>query len=404
MSLAALKPADAERTGTAPSASVAALLDRIDALRDLVETSADKTDGASEIAPEVIRALEEAGVFSLMGPADLGGMEAHPLDVIEVLKRLSWLDGSVGWYCQAATTGVAVAGAFLGERAVDAIFRSGRPATCAGQAAPTGKAERVGDGYRISGSFSFGSGVPNAAWVVGGYILHENGAPVLRENGQPIMLIAMAPREKVEFTGNWNVLGLRGTGSYDFTVTEQVIHADFAFDAACPEQKRGGALYAMGFSAIPALCHAAFGIGCTTRLLDEWAAHARAKRRIQGGTMAEAETFQRDFAMAQARLRSADAYVRDTFARLFDGVQQGTIADDLRLDGRLSASNVITTGAEIGQKAFAASATTGLRNGSRLQRCYRDLQAANAHSLTGEQAYIDAGRYLAGLPGATPGL
>lgn len=382
----------------------ATILQRVRALGPLIEQHAAANDEATQLSDEVLDALEQTNIFKLMAPSVLGGMEAHPLTVIDVLRELSYFDGSTGWYCQAATTGVAVAGAFLGERAIEEIFFSGGKATCAGQAAPTGKAERVGDGYRISGSFSFGSGVPNATWIVGGYILYKDGAPVLRDNGEPIMLIAMAPRAKVEMLGNWNVLGLRGTGSYDFRVPEQIIHSDFAFDAGHPEQKRGGALYRMGFMALPSLCHSAFGLGCARRALDEWGAHARLKKRIPTGTLSEMETFQKDFATSHAHLRAAEAYVRSTFAGLFEGAARSSIADDLKVDGRLSASNTIATGAQISQLAFTSSATTGLRNGSKLQRCFRDMQAANAHFISAEQSFIAAGRYLAGIPGATPGL
>jgi alkylation response protein AidB-like acyl-CoA dehydrogenase len=390
--------AEAVHDGHAP------ILERVQALRSQVEAEADRNEEATEISAGVLDAIDQAGVFKIMAPGVLGGTEAHPLLVIDVLRALSYFDGSTGWYCQAATTGVAVAGAFLGDRAVDEIFCSGRTATCAGQAAPSGKAERAGDGYRISGSFSFGSGLPNASWVVGGYILHKDGTPVLRDSGEPVMLIAMAPRARVELRGNWNVLGLRGTGSYDFHVPEQIVHADFAFDAGQPEQKRGGALYKMGFTAIPALCHASFGVGCARRALDEWALYAQGKKRMTGGTIAEMETFQKDFAVAHARLRSAETYVRSSFDALFRGAGEGTLADDLKLDGRLSACNAIAVGVDVSQQAFTSSATTGLRNGSRIQRCFRDMQAANAHFLTAEQSFIASGRFLAGIPGAAPGL
>lgn len=380
------------------------ILGRIQALGPLIEAQADAHEPASEISAAVIDALENAELFALTAPHVLGGAEAHPLTVLEVLRALSYFDGSTGWYCQAAVTGVAVAGAFLGNRAVAEIFGPGARATCAGQAAPSGKAERVGNGYRISGSFSFGSGLPNASWIVGGYVLHKNGSPELGSNGQPVMLIALAPRAKVEMLGNWNVLGLRGTGSYDFRVPEQIIHQDFAFDAASPQQLRGGTLYGMGFLAIPLLCHASFGLGCTARVLDEWTSHARMKKRMQGGTLAESETFQRNLGVAQARFRAAEAYVRRSFAQLFEGAEQGRITDDMKLDAKLCTSNIILLGAQIAQQAFTASATTGLRNGNRIQRGFRDLQAANAHFLTNEQSFIDAGSYLAGMPGAHPGF
>ena len=373
------------------------LLSQLDALRDLIESCADADEQASKLSDEVLDALEQAELFKIMAPRAVAGMEAHPLQVIEALRKLSYFDGSTGWYCQAAVTGPAVAGAFLGDRAIEEIFCSSGRATCAGQAAPTGKAEKVADGYRISGSFSFGSGTPNASWIVGGYILHDNGVPVLRDNGQPVMLIAFAPRSKVEFVGNWDVLGLRGTGSYDFRVVEQVIHRDFAFDVGNPEQKRGGPLYRMGFMAIPCLSHSGFALGCTRRALDEWTEYARKKKRLPSGTMSEMETYQKELAQSHARLRSADAYVRSTFDALYSAAEQGHISDDLKLDVRLCASNVISSGAQISQQAFTSSTTTALRNGSKIQRCFRDLQAGNAHVMTGEQSFIGAGRYLAGI-------
>jgi len=381
------------------SASPSALLETLRSLRDLIESSARADEESTELGGQVLAALEEAGLFNVMAPRDVGGLEADPLKVFEILKLLSYYDGSTGWYSQAATTGVAVVGAFLGERAIDAIFCSGERATCAGQAAPTGKAERSSDGYRISGSFSFGSGLPSASWVIGGYILYEDGRPRLRENGDPIMLIAAAPRSKVELCGNWRVLGLRGTGSYDFRVPEQIVHEDFVFDPATASPRRGGALYRMGFFAIPTLCHAAFGAGCGQRILDEWMNYAHGKQR---GTirLGETDVFRKEFAVAHSAMSSAEAYVRTTYKDLFAAAERAEIPARLTIDSRLCASNMLATGTRIAQAAFTSSATTGLRNGSLLQRCFRDMQAGNAHFLTGEQSFVDAGRELYALRAA----
>ena len=374
------------------------LLARVKALRELIEAKADVDEEATQPADEVLEALMDAGVFTLLAPRGVGGQEAHPREVLDVLKALAYFDGSVGWYCQAALTGPAIAGAFLGDRAIEAIFCSGGRPTCSGQAAPKGKAERVAGGYRICGSFNFGSGIPTASWIVGGYTLHENGAPVLRDNGQPVMLIALAPRSKVELLGNWNVLGLRATGSYDFRVLDQVVHSDFVFDPVTQAPRRGGALYGMGFLSIPHLCHAGFGIGCGARVLDEWVAYARAKQRPPAGLLHESEIFQKDLARAHAAMRSAEAYARKSFDALFESAEHGGAPPEAQLDAKLSTANVIAVAADTAQTAFTSSATTGLRNGSRIQRFFRDAQAGNAHVMTGELSWIGSGRYLAGLP------
>jgi alkylation response protein AidB-like acyl-CoA dehydrogenase len=376
-------------------------LDRVRALGPMIDAAAAGDEAITELSPGVVTALDEAGIFSLMAPREVGGGEAHPLELIDVIAELSYWDGSAGWYAHAVMTGGSVAGAWLGDEAVAAIFPGGQFLHAAGQAAPTGKAERAGDGYRISGRFSFGSGSPHAQWIVGGYVLHEGGRPVTGAQGQPVMLIGLAPRETVRFLGNWNVLGLRGTGSYDFEVPEQVLHTDFFHDTTAPRNPRGGALYRMGFMALPCISHGGFALGAARRMLDEWLKFVRCKLREGGRPGSEMQTFQRDFAQATAELRAAEAYMKQTFARLFDTAGTGAeISEAMKLDGRLAASHALAVATRIAQAAFTASTTHGLRNGNAIQRYFRDINAGNAHFLTAEQSVIDAGKVLAGVEGA----
>ena len=375
--------------------------ERIRAMGPAIDAAAAARETESEIAPAIVAMLDDAGVYALMAPREVGGGEAHPLELIDVVDELSYWDGSTGWYAHAVMTGGSVAGAFLGPRAVEAIFPGGKFAHAAGQAAPTGKAVREGDHYRISGRFAFGSGSPHARWLVGGYLLFEGGEPVIGPHGQQTMLIGLAPREAVRFLGNWNVLGLRGTGSYDFEVPEQLLHADFLHDISAPRTPRGGALYRMGFMAMPCISHGAFALGAARRMLDEWLAFARGKVRAPGQMAHETTTFQRDFAALTAELRAADAWFRRTFAALFDAASAGGPSpDDLRLDGRLSTSHALAVAMRIAQAAFASCTTAAIRNGSPIQRCFRDIHAGNAHFLTAEQSVIDAGKVLAGIDGA----
>jgi alkylation response protein AidB-like acyl-CoA dehydrogenase len=369
-------------------------LARIRALGPRIEALATASDSDSELPRELVAMLDDLGVYALMAPREGGGGEADPSTLIDVISELSYWDGSTGWYAHAVMTGGSVAGAFLGDKAVAAIFPDGRFAHAAGQAAPSGKAVREGDGYRISGRYSFGSGCPNAQWLVGGFMLDEGQGPR--------MLIGLAPRETVRFHGNWDVIGLRGTGSYDFEITDQVLHADFFHDLAAPREARGGALYRMGFMALPCISHGAFAIGAARRVLDEWLAFAQGKVRAGGKPQSQQTIFQRDFAIATAELRSAEAWFRRTFERIYALAEAGQpIDDDLRLDGRLSTSHAFVAATRIANAAFASATTAAIRNGHPLQRAWRDIQAGNAHFLTAEQSLIDCGAVLAGAPGAT---
>jgi alkylation response protein AidB-like acyl-CoA dehydrogenase len=374
-------------------------LERVRCIGPMIEMRAAADEDATELSPAVVRAIDEAGLFSIMVPRELGGGEAHPAEVIDAISELSYWDGSAGWYSHAVMTGGAVAGAHLGPKAVEAIFPGARFLMAAGQAAPTGRAERVGDSYQISGRFSFGSGSPHAQWLVGGYMLHEGKHPVIGRNGQPVMLIGLAPRQTVVFHGNWDVLGLRGTGSYDFEVREQVLHEDFFLDASMPEQKRGGALYRMGFMAIPCLSHASFALGAARRMLDEWREFARTKQRGDG-MMRDLHTFQRDIASATADLHAADAYVRTTFSTLFEAAEAEKVTVEMRLEAQLCTSHAFTVAKRLSRNAFDACTTRAVRNGNAIQRCFRDIQAGCAHVLNSEQALIDAGKVLSGAHGA----
>jgi len=359
----------------------------------MVNAAAEAGEAQNEVTAEVVRAIDETGIFAMMAPREVGGSEAHPQDLIDVISELSYWDGSAGWYAHAVMTGGSVAGAWMGDRAVDAVFPGGKYQHVAGQAAPGGLATRDGDGFQVVGKFSFASGSPHAQWLVGGFLD--------REGPQSVMLIGLVPRHTVEFLGNWDVMGLRGTGSVDFAVPNQWVHGDFFHNLNARRKPRGGALYHMGFMALPALSHGAFAIGAARRMLDEWLQFARTKPRADGRPASEMQTFHRDFATLTAELRAAEAWLRMSFGRLYAAAGAAGPSAALGLDGRLSASHAFIVAMRIAQAAFAGSTTYGVRNGNALQRCYRDIVAGNAHFITGEGSLIEAGRVLAGVEGAT---
>src|SRR5262249_14470357 len=82
-----------------------------------------------------------------------------------------------------------------------------------------GKAVAVEGGYRVTGRWQFGSGCNEAVWMLGSFQVIENGEPVARPDGTGSYWRAVFKRSEGEIVpGSWDVTGLRGTGSFDWTV------------------------------------------------------------------------------------------------------------------------------------------------------------------------------------------
>ena len=117
--------------------------------------------------------------------------------------------------------------------------------------------------------------------------------------------------------------------------------------------------------------------------------------------MRDMQTFQRDFAQGHADLKAAESYMKQAYSTLYDAAVAGTVTKEMQLEAKISASHAYSAAMRIANAAYAASATTGLRDGSALQRFFRDITGGNAHVLTGEMSWIEAGRVLGGVEGAT---
>jgi hypothetical protein len=89
----------------------------------------------------------------------------------------------------------------------------------------------------------------HAGWLIGGYTrVDDAGQPVMTAEGRPQTLFRAMPSAKVHLMGNWEVLGLVATASYDYEVRDQPIDPDLI--APGERAIRGGALYAMGLKVV----------------------------------------------------------------------------------------------------------------------------------------------------------
>src|SRR5436190_435099 len=154
-------------------------------LRPILEAQADASDGDLTITKPCIEALTETGLFHLMVPTELGGLEADTDTVIDVFEELAHQDGSIGWTHMANASATSYS-AFLDPNDAREMVGGQPGSVFAGQFAPRGTARREPDGFRVSGGYSFGSGSAHASYLGGGgFVMTDAGAPEMLPIGLP---------------------------------------------------------------------------------------------------------------------------------------------------------------------------------------------------------------------------
>lgn len=366
-----------------------ALLEKARSLRPLIEAEADATDRELTLTKPVIEALTETGLFHLMVPRALGGAEADCRTVIDVFEELAHMDGSIGWSHMANASATSYC-AFVDPDAAREMV-GGRPGSVfAGQFAPRGSVRREGDGFRLSGDYGFGSGSGHAAYLGGGgFVMGDGGAPEILPSGMPAYLCYFVPKSKVEMRGGWDVLGLRGTGSFDYRVPDQLVDPRYTFWLFDSQVRTGGPIYGLGATALAGLGHAGWGLGVARRALHEIVLIARGGRtRLGSSRLIDQQVFQRELGERIFALSSVRALVHEVYGRMERRLHAGEKLVKIDNDEMMGAVAYLTQVCEeIVLWAYRNAGSQGLRNPSLIQRCFRDMMTGGLHVFVDRRSY-----------------
>lgn len=372
------------------------LLEKARGMAGLLRDEAARGDVEGALTGRTIAALRDGGMFTLMAPACVGGAEAGPVAALEVIEELSLADGSTGWVVMAAGLCIGTAAAFLDDAAVETIFAGGAIPVIAGHGGPNGTAVVERGGYRLSGEWRYGSGTKHAAYIHSGAVVFENGAPRRMPNGEPEVRIFVTPREHAVLADNWNVLGLRATGSVDYTITDLFVPEAFSHPPGVLVPKRGGHVYRIGLLGIAALGHTGFALGVGRRALDEIAAFAR-EQSGPTGRLRDSDAFHEHYGAAEAHFRAARALVYETWHEITQRIAGGSPMTTRQTTlARLAMSHVTSVVADLCSFAYRTGGGVALRDGP-LQRCFRDIHAGTQHLHAHPLILRECGRELAGL-------
>jgi alkylation response protein AidB-like acyl-CoA dehydrogenase len=73
------------------------------------------------------------------------------------------------------------------------------------------------------------------------------------------------------------------------------------------------------------------------------------------------------------------------------------LSPQMRADMRIAATYATEASREVAQWAHLAAGTTAIRQGSRLERAFRDLYTGTQHAFISEKTYLESAQVLLGL-------
>ena len=370
-------------------------------LRPLVAEESAASERRRTLTARTVEALWESGLLQRFNPAEAGGAEPSFAEMIETWIELAWQDGSLGWIGIANLPSAAACAAYLPDDGFAEVFTAhDNLVTVGGQFFPNGLGESVDGGYRVSGAWQFGSGTGHAEYVAAGFMPTVDGELVVGDDGIPPLLVAVIPRNEVVFADGWHVQGLKGTGSYDYNVTDLFVPERRTFELFTTTPRRGGSpAFRMGLMPITAAGHASWALGVAKSMLDDVAELARTKVRMgDDGALANRATFQRGLSHHKAMWQAAHLLVLDAFGVAERQVlEDGALTPTMRADLRVAATYATEASREVVQWAHLAAGTSAIREGTRLERAFRDLYTGTQHVFIGEKTYMDAARIHLGL-------
>jgi len=373
-------------------------------VRDLLPVlrqRAQETEDGRVVPAESVKALTETGFFRLLQPARFGGHEADPITFLTAVRLIASACGSTGWV--SSVVGVHPWQlALFPLRAQEDVWGTDPGTRMSSSYAPTGRAEAVAGGHRLTGRWSFSSGCDHATWVLlGGIVLDGDGQPV---DFRTFLL----PASDYTIDDVWDTVGLRGTGSNDIVVSGAFVpeHRSLSFNdvsrCACPGQEANpGPIYHIPFGSIFSYAITAPIIGMAT---GAYAAHVDYQReRVRAsyvGQKASEDPFgQVRIAEASAEVDAAWLALERNMAELMARARGGEkIPVPLRL--RVRRDQVRGTGQAISavDLLFENSGGRALRTGTPIQRFWRDAHAGRVHAINDpERALSMFGRGEFGL-------
>mgnify|MGYP001007261170 CR=1 FL=1 len=386
------------RPAPQPATEVPTVDEIVSRLAPVLRSTSAESESARKLAPAAMAALIDARVPRALIPARYGGLELGPVEGVRLFEELAAVESSAAWVGMLAAAAGWLCG-LLPQQGAEELLADPR-SVINGSLFPPMVAEQVAGGYRVHGRTSFGSGCQHATWLQFQAVIMDGAAPRMAPNGMPAAVMVHVPAASARIIENWDTLGMRGTGSHDFEVSEMFVpdHLCWAMGpvvTANPAWTDGlGRMGMWWFSAMVA----SVALGAARAAVADAVELAGAKTPNYSHTLlADRSQVQDKLARARAQVDAARAYLYATLASTDRAVANGdklSIEDGIPL--ALAGSNAVEAACSAVDLVHRCIGTTGIRSAEPFQRYFRDVHTISQHAFASPARFESIGKLMLG--------
>jgi alkylation response protein AidB-like acyl-CoA dehydrogenase len=368
----------------------AACIARARELIPLLQGAADRIEAGTELPPDVLDAMFAAGLFKLLLPRAFGGFELRPIDYIQCVEAIAEGDGSAAW-CMNQGSGCSMASAYVAPEVAREIWGGSRDVVAWGQG-PGAKAIRTEGGWHVTGTWSFASGSRHATWL--GALcpcLAVDGTPMVRPDGKAWDRTFMFRRQAARIDDVWQVMGLCGTGSDNYTIADLFVDDAHALTREYePERQQRGPLYAFQAMQLYASGFASVALGVSRAMLDAFIALARTKSQAwSADSLRDNQAVQHIVSKSDAAWKAARAGLHKVVDDAWqDVVRTGVLSLDHRMEIRQAATYAIHVSRDMVHAAFHEAGSTAIFTKHPFERRLRYVNSVS-QQLQGRRTHFE---------------
>jgi alkylation response protein AidB-like acyl-CoA dehydrogenase len=368
---------------------------RARALGPALAAAADEIERTQEIPEPLLTHFHEARLFRMLLPRSVGGDQVEPWVYMRAIEEISRFDGSVGWNSFVANSSALIA-PYIPFEAARTIF--GDPRGLIAWGPPNQhRAIAAPGGYRVTGEWHFASGSRQANWIGAHcHVVEPDGSLRLNRFGRPTVRTLLMPKEKSTPVRNWQTLGMRGTASEGYTLTDVFVPEEFSGTREDPHLRRDrGPLYAFTTQNLYAVGVAAVALGIARAMHEAFMELTVDKVPRYMTRLADNPVIQGQVARNEAALGSARAYLIDILKDCWDAaddIEPMNSADRARV--RLACSQAILVSQEVADRVYKAAGTSAIFLGTPFERRFRDIHTLSQQIQSRENHFELVGKVM----------